>query len=285
MTAATSRSQLAEQLVWKVRHDLKIPQQGVPPRRALGSIATGLKVTSSAGTLATNDGYLCRSDNGGFQVVINGELTMTRAAFTLAHELGHIIVDRYGVEDPDGNVELLCDAVASRILLPTEWLRAITPQRAVTLVDLLAISDAANVSPFAVVLRMNEEGQRICVFRLKKLRSSGRWLICTAIGMSHAVRRCFHLTPDADLFLAESDGRPVSDVVVEFASGDTRFVTSGEICVDGLGATLRVDLVLRKCGAESLSMKGTPSERRSVLLKRRDGIAISLHRTDGPPGG
>jgi IrrE N-terminal-like domain len=69
-------------------------------------------------------GELRRSPNG-WRIVCNPTLPMARGRFTIAHEIGHVLLANIGWEGKqEGNsVERFCDVVATELLMPARLFR------------------------------------------------------------------------------------------------------------------------------------------------------------------
>lgn len=71
------------------------------------------------------DGQLLELDDGTYEVILSNNVPHTRKRFTLAHEIGHILValdSRGEVACGDGPTEELCNSVAAELLLPRRFL-------------------------------------------------------------------------------------------------------------------------------------------------------------------
>lgn len=72
------------------------------------------------------DGYLVRVP-GGAEVVINSRAPVSRQRFTLAHELGHYVIDSELARDiprlQNSELERWCDSFAVGLLMPAAWVR------------------------------------------------------------------------------------------------------------------------------------------------------------------
>lgn len=66
-------------------------------------------------------GALARQPDGAFELMYSIEQPQTRRRFTIAHELGHAVLDRAGWS-ADADVERLCDMFAAELLLPRRQL-------------------------------------------------------------------------------------------------------------------------------------------------------------------
>lgn len=102
----------------------------VKPRWNLAMVADSLNVTRICYESMTADGYLYAERDGSYSVAINRWRNWSRQRFTLAHELGHVLLHRLIPETrsdehrfvlvPSGNQveERLCDMIASELIAP-----------------------------------------------------------------------------------------------------------------------------------------------------------------------
>jgi Zn-dependent peptidase ImmA (M78 family) len=105
-----------------------------------------------------------------------------RSRFTLAHEIGHILIARdervarrtRALQSDD--VETLCDWIAASILMPRPWMSKYARRERFNLSLLRMIANRADVSLAAAAVRLAEVSGRTCVL-LRWQRSSERWLV------------------------------------------------------------------------------------------------------------
>lgn len=83
--------------------------------RCLGVPCRPVEHLASAGTLVREDDRLV--------ITFESRASVERQRFTIAHELGHVLLDRHGLPAPQrgGDVEQFCDQFASRLLLPNPY--------------------------------------------------------------------------------------------------------------------------------------------------------------------
>lgn len=132
-------------------------------RAALG---LGIEVRSAP----TQHGELLRADEGAGTIVVyhpsRSELNVHRARFTVAHEIGHFLVDARGGYQPISRsdywaLETLCDRFAGSLLLPAHLLKlSLRPTGKLDpkslLGDLKSISNDGQTSPEAAARRIVE---------------------------------------------------------------------------------------------------------------------------------
>lgn len=133
----------------------ELPVRISPGIRAMGiglvsyskseGLLTGLGLTN---LMQETDGLSIRR-NGGFYILYRGDMVPGRIRFTVAHELGHIILGHLDREthttrnrepqDNDAPIERAANVFASRLLAPAcvlHELNAITPERISELCDI-----------------------------------------------------------------------------------------------------------------------------------------------------
>lgn len=88
------------------------------------------------------DGQLFELDGGRYEVILSSQAPYTRRRFTLAHEIGHLLVARDGGDIACGDeaTEELCNAVAAELLLPMRFLREVESNK----IDVPAIRKVAS---------------------------------------------------------------------------------------------------------------------------------------------
>lgn len=89
------------------------------------------------------DGQLLELADGTYEVILSKGAPHTRKRFTLAHEIGHLLVAAEGDGDVtcgDGVTEEMCNSVAAELLLPSRFLAGAVPDR----MDVSAIRQIAS---------------------------------------------------------------------------------------------------------------------------------------------
>jgi len=149
-----------------------------------------------------------------------------RARFTLAHEIGHLVLAqpdlklaqmrrRSGLEDS----ERFCDAFAAALLMPRDWLEREYKKRPETLGTLLDCSEDTNTSLSATLLRMRGVlgwSTSLLHWRL----ASGAWRMVSLIGVPYRLRRELSSTGETQQLLKDlPEGRPMAEIPLEGPSG------------------------------------------------------------------
>jgi len=135
-----------------------------------------------------------------------------RTRFTLAHEFGHVLLDRLSKRRPlprsmtPKNVEILCDAIGAELLMPTSWFRDQVGVD-VTFDDLRRISIRAGTSISSTVIRARNLGYGIAALHLTPGPLEG-WRVDRAYGFGTTAK--LSLTDDSE---ARLDQLPMKAVV------------------------------------------------------------------------
>jgi len=126
-----------------------------------------------------------RIDRAGPSIVvrIRADRSVVRQRFTLAHEIGHLLLHelraRQGLDFafPKSNDEVTCDAFAAALLLPKSWIALTIPEVSVDvrLVCLLRMAAVAKVSPAALVNRLSTLGIHRLLLVEWMRGSDGQW--------------------------------------------------------------------------------------------------------------
>ena len=115
------------------------------------------------------DGLLMQSPNGSIIIFINSNTSSSRKRFTLAHEIGHIIINRsLGDKSPNElncdkfnpeskDEEQLCDRIASEILMPNAFLKQFCIDHGIKALSLEMFSNLFGCSKESVARRIAVE--------------------------------------------------------------------------------------------------------------------------------
>jgi hypothetical protein len=134
------------------------------------------------------DGRL-EHEPGRVVVYLRSAAPRRRRTFTLAHELGHvlladphstIVARRWGLDD--SRVERFCDAFAAAVLMPAEWVRAEYTGQPQRLATARHLSDAAETSLAASVVRLHDiVGWHVSLLRWKRIDDRWRFVSGAAV--------------------------------------------------------------------------------------------------------
>lgn len=116
------------------------------------------------------------------RIELRADRSLQRSRFTLAHEIGHLLIARddsvarrtHGLEGDD--VEKLCDWIAASILIPRQWIAKFARRDRYDLSLLRLIANKADVSLSAAAVRLAEVSDRTCVL-LRWQRAPTRWVV------------------------------------------------------------------------------------------------------------
>lgn len=147
----------------------------------LERLAHELGVQEIVRTSMVEDGRTTWID-GRPRIELRSDRPHQRSRFTLAHELGHILIARdervarrtHALESDE--VETLCDWIAASILMPRQWVSRYAPREKYNLSLLRVIANKADVSLSAAAVRLAEVSGRTCVL-LRWQRTPQRWLV------------------------------------------------------------------------------------------------------------
>lgn len=114
----------------------------------------------------------------------------TRQRFTLAHELGHVLLEgapgaqrfRQPNLDPSAE-ETLCDRIAAGLLMPRPWIDRYAKRDHLNLSILRLVAHRADVSLSAAAVRLSQVGSRTCALLRWKRSEAGTWILLGRAGV------------------------------------------------------------------------------------------------------
>ncbi len=109
------------------------------PRADLEAIARALGVHEIRSADMSSSGELRRHGNG-YMIILAADQGAARARFSLAHEIGHVLMRRARIRIERNTREWLCDRIAAELLMPAGSFRVAAGPRP----DLLRISRLAS---------------------------------------------------------------------------------------------------------------------------------------------
>jgi Zn-dependent peptidase ImmA (M78 family) len=139
------------------------------PPTDLAAVCEKLKVPVIESDDLVGSGALVEQ-NGEFQIIYAPGLSPQRRRFTIAHEIGHLIVERSsqnGVRQ-SGELERLCDVFATELLMPTSTFTEIVGPT-FRLRDLPSLAKNFQVSLTSAAIRLAEV-KRVSVFEVSENR-------------------------------------------------------------------------------------------------------------------
>ena len=177
----------------------------------LETLARDLGVREIRTTRMTEDGRTTWTD-GQPLIELRPDRPAERRRFTLAHEIGHILIsqDRTIVRRTAGanlaadDIEVLCDWIAASILMPRAWIEPYAFRERYSLSLLRRVAHAAGVSMSAAAVRVAEVGGRTCAL-LRWKRTDARWVVVGQAAMPPRYAGSIEATSETAQFL---DGLP-----------------------------------------------------------------------------
>jgi len=132
-----------------------------------------------------------------------------RRRFTLAHELGHILLGADVTGADTDEVERLCDAIAGELLMPTSWLES-WESLVTDLASARQLADRMRVSLATTVVRLRALGRQVMLFTLVRA-SDGQWIVASRIGAPARWQGRISLGIDTLAFLEAAEAWPGKD--------------------------------------------------------------------------
>lgn len=182
--------------------------------------------------------------NGVPIIALRKDRPVTRKRFTLAHELGHVLLERgepavvaartRSLEPPD--TEVLCDRIAAAILMPRNWIARLSDRNRVTLSLLRLIGSHAAVSMAAAAVRVTDVSGRPCML-LRWRRTAGGWILMAMAGVPKAMIGLIKLTDEDQAILDTIPRRDLwrrMTLILEngkVATGDAHVSRWGDTCM------------------------------------------------------
>ncbi len=227
------------------------PRFGRPPVD-VEALARELGVESITSAAMLEDGRL-EQRGGHTWMLVRGDVWPARRRFTIAHELGHLLLrDAWqefvahrtwptGDRDWSGaREERLCDAFAAALLLPQPWMRREFGLKSQSLETLQTLADTGKVSLAAGILRLRQVlGWKSSLLRWR--RGDQGWQLAAATGLPWGLRlTSARRTAPVLEGLAAASTRSV--VTLPLVAAGTAVEVEGEVCVRGKGAVALVRL-------------------------------------------
>ncbi len=187
---------LAEALAQHVHRQLR-PQIPVD----LSAVARHLDVSSVTFRTLVEEGRVTWAD-GRPRIELRQDRPATRTRFTLAHELGHVLIAgnnsaparRYTSLAPNDE-ETLCDWIAAALLMPHDWMTPYARRDPYNLSLLRLVANKAEVSLSAAAVRLSEVGRRPCILLRWRTRQR-QWLLVGQAGLPRTQTGYIEMPPD-----------------------------------------------------------------------------------------
>jgi Zn-dependent peptidase ImmA (M78 family) len=186
-----------------LNHDLiaeaLLLQCGIPTQLPIDvfALAGAVGVTRIIRAPIEEDGLVQRVGDDAV-IVVSSDVAPTRARFTVAHEIGHLILCNAGTDvvafrsrpTRDVDVERFCDAFAAALLMPRPWIDQNIGRHS-GLPTLLRLADEAGVSLQALFIRVRQRlDRRVTLARFRR-SATGEWRSYSLVGAVRGVdMRC-----------------------------------------------------------------------------------------------
>ncbi len=151
-------------------------------------------------------------EGGRPRIELRDDRPAERTRFTLAHEIGHILIARDQTvarrtrDLHADDVETLCDWIAASILMPRRWVAGYAGRDQYNLSLLRLVAHRADASMSAAAVRLAEVGNRTCVL-LRWQRSPTRWLVVGQAAVPREYAGNLQATPETNTILDQLPNR------------------------------------------------------------------------------
>lgn len=140
------------------------------------------------------------------RIELRSDRSPQRGRFTLAHEIGHILIARdetvarrtHLLEGDD--VEKVCDWIAASILMPRDWIAEYARRDRYNLSLVRLLAHKADVSLSAAAVRLAEVSGRTCIL-LRWQRGPSRWLVIGQAAVPKEFSGGLQATPETSALL------------------------------------------------------------------------------------
>jgi hypothetical protein len=248
---------------WRSRLGKGPPVDVVALARTLGVDRILWASTVEDGRLEQRDGQIA--------IFVRADARPTRQRFTIAHEIGHLVLAEPGQDliarrsqATGDREERFCDALAAALLLPREWILRRCDAAPERLETVRAVADACEASLSATVIRLRELLHWKSSLLQWRRADSGRWFLSQTVGLPYPLRNRVTSAPKTTCALATAAATPargrVTEVPLLVAGAEVRVRT--ELSINGSSAVALVDLGLRLAGRDSLTRGPFPMTRR-----------------------
>ncbi len=209
-------NQPAERLAEAVR--IRCPEARTVPVD-LPRLAWRLKVDNIAYLPIIEDGRL-ETDGSRARILVRKSSNATRQRFTIAHELGHLLLTQAGqtaVErrlTTDNEVERFCDQFAAALLLPRSWVSDCFGGKAQTLDTVRELARATDTSLAASLVRLQQTlGWRSMLLQWQI--TAGIWKFRWGAGVPNSMQSRVRATAETRELLDAIRNRTSRDVEIE----------------------------------------------------------------------
>lgn len=212
---------------------------GTGPIGGLTPLARALGVREILFAQLENDGCVVPHPDGGAVVSINSTIPRTRQRFTLAHELGHLLLSDptetylpvHGRPTTPSQIERFCDEFAGSLLLPGARVRSVAHRRE-SLEKLVTISGEFGVSASAAFVQLRRYGGWRSVLIRFRQRPRRGWRTAQVHGAETDWFRCTH-SASAHLDILARSGIATPKQTVFHLGGGSERVFPCQVIVQG----------------------------------------------------
>ena len=160
------------------------------------------------------DGQLLELEDGGYEIILSKNASVTRKRFTLAHEIAHTLLfagqDSEDLGCGEQAVEELCNTAAAEILIPSRFLQKTFPRdKEITVESFLEVTRLFECSLEAAAWKLLNSGLiegALLIWRIKTIRGQQQGLELTSIpqtwGFQSPISRGMELHPGDSLWQA-----------------------------------------------------------------------------------
>jgi hypothetical protein len=212
-------------------------------------LAKALGVDSITLADLVEDGRVCH-DPTGTHIYVSKHINRARRRFTLAHELGHILLAEPG--EPlmaerslpvRSNEERLCDEIAAAILMPRSWLQSSFAEQSRSLASARLLADTAITSLAASVVRLNQVLDWRRAFIRWRWRD-GAWRLAAAAGVPPRLHGAITTAPETREVLDRQRRQKTPECAVRLPLqvGREHFLAPASLEVHARSAFALVDL-------------------------------------------
>jgi hypothetical protein len=231
-------AEIVERLVDRV-----IAAAGVPPTPPVDitRVAAYLGVAAIHEVDMVEDGRL-EQEAGRSCIFIRAGSARSRQLFTIAHELGHIVLAgretqliahrSHTTADPE---ERFCNQFAAALLMPQPWLMNTAASRRESISTARAVSRATGTSLAATVVRLRDViGWSSSLLQWRRL--DGTWRLSTTVGLPRRAHNRINSTPH-------------TRAALDAATGDVVLRVTLPLAIDGVPSMVRGELLVRQRSA------------------------------------
>jgi predicted transcriptional regulator len=243
MTATVAKP--IDQLAAAVMEYYGVPSQ---PPIAIEALAASMGVRLITRARLVEDGRL-EHDPADTRIYVSEISPRSRARFTIAHELGHLLlakpdvpVTAHRMRARINDEERFCDAFAAAVLLPAAWIRTHAQGQRPGIGLARRLSDASGCSLAAVAVRCNELlGWSRALLQWRHDGGGWRWI--SAAGLPPALHGRVCSLPDTQLELerCRHSGR-ITSTRLPLGVGDRARRPQAEVMPTPRGAVALVDV-------------------------------------------